>query len=93
MLAQLKTSVLMLLVLSALTGVIYPAVVTGAAQVCFPGKANGSLILRDGKAIGSALIGQPFDEPKYFWSRPSATSPAPYNAAASGGVPPSAISA
>ena len=67
-------------------GVIYPAVVTALAQVLFPGQANGSLI-RDGqgKAVGSALIGQTFSNPKYFWGRPSATSPYAYNAAASSG--------
>jgi K+-transporting ATPase ATPase C chain len=59
--------------------------VTGVAQVFFPWQANGSLIVRDGKPVGSALIGQPFDAPQYFWSRPSATSPFPYNAAASAG--------
>jgi len=72
-------------VLSFVTGVAYPLVVTGIAQVVFPGKANGSLIYRDGEAVGSALTGQHFDEPRYFWGRPSATSPVPYNAAASGG--------
>ena len=58
---------------------------TGVAQLAFPGAANGSLIVRDGRAVGSTLIGQPFAGPKYFWGRPSATSPSPYNAAASGG--------
>mgnify|MGYP003693658571 CR=1 FL=1 len=75
----------MLVVLSVLTGVIYPLVVTGIAQLAFPRAANGSLIEADGKALGSSLIGQPFDDPKYFWSRPSATSPQPYNAGASAG--------
>jgi potassium-transporting ATPase KdpC subunit len=68
-----------------LTGLVYPLVVTGIAQVLFPRQANGSLIMQDGKVVGSSLIGQPFDEPKYFWGRPSATSPFPYNAAASSG--------
>lgn len=72
-------------VLSVITGLLYPLVVTGVAQVVFPNRANGSLIYREGKAVGSALIGQPFDDPKYFWGRPSATSPVPYNAAASSG--------
>lgn len=85
MLAHMRAATLMLLLLTALTGVVYPIVVTGIAQLIFPGQANGSLIIKDGKPVGSALIGQPFDDPKYFWSRPSATSPYPYNAAASSG--------
>jgi len=76
---------MMLLSLTVLTGFIYPLVVTGIAQVAFPRQANGSLIMKDGKPIGSELIGQPFDDPKYFWSRPSATGPFPYNAGASSG--------
>ncbi|MEO8975082.1 MAG: potassium-transporting ATPase subunit KdpC [Casimicrobiaceae bacterium] len=75
----------MLIVLTALTGVVYPLVTWGIAQVVFPRTANGSLVEQDGKTVGSALIGQPFDDPKYFWSRPSATSPQPYNGAASSG--------
>jgi K+-transporting ATPase ATPase C chain len=75
----------MLVVLSVLTGVLYPLVTWGIAQMAFPGAANGSLIEQNGKQVGSALIGQPFDDPKYFWSRPSATSPYPYNGAASSG--------
>ncbi|MCC6357665.1 MAG: potassium-transporting ATPase subunit KdpC, partial [Phycisphaerales bacterium] len=63
----------------------YPLLVTGLAQVAMPGPANGSMIVHDGKAVGSTLIGQPFDDPKYFWSRPSATGPTPYNAGASSG--------
>jgi len=73
-----------LAVLTVLTGVAYPLVITGVAQVAFPHAANGSLIVVDGKTLGSELIGQPFDDPKYFWSRPSATSPQPYNGASSG---------
>src|SRR5439155_829425 len=72
-------------VLTILTGVVYPVLVTGIAQAVFPRQANGSLIAVDGKAIGSSLIGQPFDDPKYFWSRPSATSPFPDNAGSSSG--------
>ena len=85
MLAHLRSATLMFLLLTALTGVIYPVAVTGIAQLIFPGQANGSLIMKDGKPVGSALIGQPFDDPKYFWGRPSATGPFPYNAAASSG--------
>ena len=83
--AQLRPAIVMLVVLSVLTGLVYPAVVTGIAQVLFPRQANGSLIVKDGKVVGSTLIGQPFDDPKYFWGRPSATSPFPYNAASSSG--------
>jgi potassium-transporting ATPase KdpC subunit len=84
--AQLiRPTIVLLVLLSALTGLVYPALVTAIAQVVFPSQANGSLIVRDGKTVGSALIGQPFDDPKYFWGRPSATSPFPYNAGASSG--------
>ena len=82
MLNQLRAAVVLLGTLTLLTGVVYPLVITGIAQAAMPRQANGSLIERDGKPIGSRLIGQPFDDPKYFWSRPSATSPA-YNAQAS----------
>jgi len=82
---QLRPALVLLGALTLLTGFLYPLVVTGIAQVLFPRQANGSLILIDGKPVGSSLIGQPFDAPKYFWCRPSATSPFPYNAAASSG--------
>ena len=82
---HLRPAIVSLVALTVLTGLIYPAVVTGIAQLLFPSQANGSLIYRDGKPVGSALIGQPFDDPKYFWGRPSATSPFPDNAGSSGG--------
>jgi K+-transporting ATPase ATPase C chain len=82
---HLRAALVSLLAFTVITGVAYPLLVTGIAQVAFPFRANGSLIVKDGKIVGSELIGQPFDDPKYFWSRPSATSPVPYNAAASSG--------
>lgn len=82
---SLRASVAVLAVLTLLTGVVYPAVVTGIAQVAFPHQANGSLIVVDGRATGSSLIGQSFSRPDHFWGRPSATSPVPYNAASSSG--------
>jgi K+-transporting ATPase ATPase C chain len=82
---QLRPAITLFVALSVLTGLAYPLVVTGIAQVAFPDAANGSLILRDGKPVGSALIGQSFSDPKHFWSRPSATAPMPYNAANSSG--------
>jgi len=85
MLASFLPALRMLVVLTILTGVAYPLLVTGIAQVAFPHAANGSLVTVDGKIVGSELIGQPFDDPKYFWSRPSATSPQPYNGMASSG--------
>jgi K+-transporting ATPase ATPase C chain len=81
----IKPALMMLLLMTLITGVAYPLLVTGIAQLIFPKQANGSLIYEDGKARGSELIGQPFDDPKYFWSRLSATGPFPYNAAASSG--------
>jgi potassium-transporting ATPase KdpC subunit len=84
-LRELKPAFLMLVVFTVLTGLVYPFLVTGLGQLVFSRQANGSLLERDGKAVGSALIGQPFASPKYFWSRPSATSPYPDNAAASSG--------
>ncbi len=85
MLAALRPAIVSLVLLSAVTGLAYPALVTLIAQIAFPHQANGSLIVKDGKVVGSELIGQPFDDPKYFWPRPSATSPHPYNAGASSG--------
>lgn len=81
----LRPAISLFLLLSAITGIAYPLAVTGIAKLVFPAAAGGSLILKDGKAVGSALIGQNFTEAKYFWGRPSATAPQPYNAAASGG--------
>ena len=85
MLSHFKTSLIALLLLTAITGVAYPLVVTGIAQVAFPRQANGSLIVKDRKVLGSELIGQQFSDPKHFWGRASATSPYPYNAASSSG--------
>jgi potassium-transporting ATPase KdpC subunit len=85
MLKQIRIAVVSTLVVTIWAGLLYPFAFTGIAQLIFPKQANGSLIYKDGKPIGSRLIGQPFDDPKYFWSRLSATSPAPYNAANSSG--------
>lgn len=81
----LRPALVLFFVLTLLTGVVYPLLVTGLAQTLFPSQAHGSLILRDGKAVGSTLIGQSFSDPAHFWSRPSATGPMSHNAAASGG--------
>lgn len=81
----LRQSVVMLVLLTLVTGIVYPLLVTGIAQAIFPRAANGSLIERNGKTAGSELIGQPFSDPKYFWSRPSATAPFADNSAASTG--------
>lgn len=81
----LRPAAVLFLLFTLLTGAIYPAVVTGLAQLLFPDQANGSLIEQNGQVVGSALIGQPNQAPGYFWPRPSATSGHPYNAAASGG--------
>lgn len=92
MLTEIRRALILLLLLTALTGVAYPLLVTGIANAAFPHQSQGSLIGRDGKpaeershAVGSALLGQPFADVKHFWSRPSATLPYPYNASASGG--------
>ena len=82
---QLRPALVLFALLSLLTGLAYPLAVTGIAQLLFPAQANGSLIVRDAKVVGSALVGQAFADPKHFWSRPSATSPMPYNAATSAG--------
>ncbi len=83
MLKEIRPAVVSFLLLTLLTGIAYPLVVTGIAQGLMPEQANGSLIIKDGKPVGSSLIGQSFSDPKYFWSRPSATGPMPYNAASS----------
>jgi potassium-transporting ATPase KdpC subunit len=82
---QIKPAIRLLIIFTILTGIIYPALITGLAQLVFPERANGSLIWRDGQPAGSILIGQQFDDPKYFWGRPSATSGTAYQASASGG--------
>ena len=81
----LRPALVLFILLSILTGVVYPMVVTGLAQTLFPAQAAGSLVLRNGKPVGSLLIGQNFADPRYFWGRPSATAPMPYNGTASGG--------
>lgn len=86
MFTHFKPAIVLFALLTLLTGVIYPVAVTALAQLLFPRQANGSLIGNDqGKALGSELIGQPFSGPQYFWGRPSATAPYPYNAGASSG--------
>ncbi len=85
MIAELRPAVVLLAILTLVTGVVYPLTVTGIAQTLFPNQANGSLIVQNGQVRGSELIGQPFDDPKYFWGRLSATNPFPYNAASSSG--------
>ena len=82
---QLRSAILIFIILTIITGILYPLFVTGIAQAFFHAKANGSLIYHDGKIAGSALIGQPFDDPKYLWGRLSATSPVPYNSSSSSG--------
>lgn len=85
MLKDLRAAAAALLALTLLTGLAYPLAVTGIAQLAMPAAANGSLIVEGGRVLGSALIGQPFSDPAYFWGRPSATAPQPYNGLASGG--------
>ena len=85
MITSIRTALLSLFLLTLLTGIVYPLIVTGIAQAIFPQQANGSIIMKNGKAAGSALIGQQFDDPKYFWGRLSATNPYPYNGGSSSG--------
>lgn len=82
---ETKNSILFVAVFTVMVGLIYPMAVTLFGQILFPKQASGSLIVVNGKTVGSELIGQPFDDVKYFWGRPSATSPQAYNAASSGG--------
>jgi K+-transporting ATPase ATPase C chain len=82
---QIRPALMLLVTFTLLLGIAYPAIITGIARLAFPRQAQGSLILRNGKPVGSELIGQPFSDPAYFWSRPSATAPFPCNAAASQG--------
>jgi len=81
----LRPALLLFVVLTLVTGVVYPLAVTGLAQLVFPERANGSLITAGDKVVGSELIGQPFSSPRYFWGRPSATAPQPYNGTGSTG--------
>lgn len=80
-----RPAIVLFAILTVITGIVYPLAVTGIGQVLFPRQANGSVLFRDGRPIGSRLIGQSFADPKYFWSRPSATSPRPYDGTASAG--------
>jgi K+-transporting ATPase ATPase C chain len=84
-LASIRPALVLFLLLTMVTGLLYPLLVTVAAQVLFPSRAAGTLLMRDGRAVGSRLIGQSFGDPRYFWSRPSATAPQPYNGTASTG--------
>ena len=85
MITTLRNALLSLVLFTLLTGIIYPLAVTGIAQVFFPHQANGSIIVKENKPVGSELIGQQFEDGKYFWGRLSATGPYPYNGAASAG--------
>jgi K+-transporting ATPase ATPase C chain len=81
----IRPAISLLVLMTVLLGIVYPLVITGVAKLVFPRQAEGSLIFKDGRLIGSTLIGQSFSDPKYFWGRPSATSPQPYNGLASSG--------
>ena len=83
--AQIRPAVTLFVLLTAITGIVYPLAVTGVSRLAFADQAAGSLLLKDGKPVGSSLIGQSFSDPKHFWSRPSATSPMAYNAGSSSG--------
>jgi len=85
MIAMIRNAIMSLLLFTILTGIIYPLAVTGLAGAIFPHQANGSIIMKNGKAVGSELLGRQFDDPKYFWGRLSATGPYPYNGGSSSG--------
>src|SRR5574337_796342 len=85
MFTMIRNALMSLFLFTILTGIIYPLVVTGIAQAVFPRQANGSIIMKNGKTVGSELIGQQFDEQKYFWGRLSPTTPYPYNGSSSSG--------
>ncbi len=85
MLSVLRPAATLLALFTLTTGIGYPLAVTGAARIIFPAQANGSLVEANGRVVGSSLVGQSFDDPRYFWGRPSATSPSPYDASASAG--------
>jgi len=85
MLKEFRPAISIFVLLTLVAGIVYPMLVTGISQATMPGKANGSLIVKDGKPVGSSLIGQSFSDPKYFWGRPSATGPMANNASASSG--------
>lgn len=82
----LRPALILFVLLSLLTGIVYPYAVTGVARIAFPAQAEGSLLMKDGAPVGSLLIGQNFSDPGHFWGRPSATTPMPYNGASSGGA-------
>jgi K+-transporting ATPase ATPase C chain len=84
--SSLRPALVLLAAFTLLTGIAYPALITGAAQVAFPHQANGSLVTEGGRVVGSSLVGQPFTDPGYFWGRPSAIGPCPYNAMTSSGT-------
>ena len=84
----IRPAVSLLVLMTVLLGIVYPLVITGVGESALPAQADGSLIYRDGKLVGSTFIGQSFSDPKYFWGRPSATTPQPYNGLASGGFEP-----
>jgi K+-transporting ATPase ATPase C chain len=85
MIKELRPALVVFGLLTVITGVLYPGIVTVVGRLAFPGQATGSVIMRDGEPAGSALLGQPFSDPRYFWGRPSATGPQPYNGGASSG--------
>ena len=82
---EFRPAIVMIVALTLITGVLYPLAVTAIARFAFPAQSRGSLLVRDGRVVGSGLVGQAFDEPRFFWGRLSATGPVPYNAAASSG--------